>query len=87
MEQQKTPLWFKILALVLMLPVFGLPTLLSGLDGAENAVRLLVWLYPAYVILSGICALLCYRSRPELAWILLILMLLSHAGVYYLALH
>lgn len=84
--ESETPLWFKILVVVLMMPVAGLPTLLSSMGGVENPVKMLIWLYPAYVLVTGICATMCYRSRRELSWILLVLMLLSHLGVYYLAL-
>lgn len=80
-----TPLWFKILTIILMLPAAGFPLLLST-AGADSPIKLLLWLYPAYVIVSGVCAIMCYQSRNEISWILLALMLLSHAGIYYLAL-
>ncbi len=79
MEERKTPWWFKLLVVVMMVPVLGFPTLLSAADVAETPVTLLGWLYPACVLLSGVCAWICYRQRPELAWILLVLMALSNA--------
>lgn len=85
MEENKMPLWVKVLIVVMMLPLVGFPSLLSGLP-EDHTVRLLVWLYPVYVIISGICAWMCWRQRPEITWILLILMLLSNLGVFYLAL-
>lgn len=84
--ESKTPLWFKIIVIVLMLPLIGFPTLLTGMGELDDTVRMLLWLYPLYVLVTGICATMCYPSRRELAWILLAVMLLSHAGIYYLAL-
>lgn len=100
MENDKTPipLWFKLMVIVLTLPAAGFPILVSAADtvqsassvfpaiGEENPVRLLAWLYPAYMAASAICSWMCWRQRREMSWILLALMLLSTASVYYLTL-
>ena len=40
------------------------------------------WLYPAYVVISGICAWMCYPRRRALAWILVALVLLTDIGLF-----
>lgn len=79
----KTTLWFKILTIVLMMPLAMFPAYLGSIP-ADGTARLLVWLYPAYVIATGICAWLSYPRRPEVAWILLVLLALSHAAMFIL---
>ncbi len=79
------PFWVKALIVAMMLPLAGYILLLSGLPD-DHTVRLLVWFYPAYIIASGVCAWMCWKERPEITWILLVIMLLSNSGIYYLAL-
>ena len=85
MPENAIPAWMKVLIVALALPVAGFPLLLADAPD-EGAVRLLVWLYPAYVAASAVCAWICYGQRREVTWILLALMALSHFSVYYLAL-
>jgi len=51
----------------------------------DATVRALIWLYPIYVVLSGLLAWQCYGRRTVMSWIILVLMLLTHASFYYLA--
>lgn len=81
----KTPIWMTVIIIVAMLPVFLFPTLLGMLPPDSEGVRAIVWCYPFYVIMSGFLAYVSYGSRPEMSWILLILMVLSHAAVWMLA--
>jgi len=85
MEENKMPIWIKALIVLMMLPVAGFFLLLTGLP-ADHTVRMLIWFYPAYIIASGVCAWMCWKQRPEITWILLLLMLLSTLSIYYLAL-
>lgn len=75
--------WFRLLVIVLALPLAGYPALLSGADDADPALSTLVWLYPAYVVCAAVCAWMCYPRRKDVAWILLALMLLTQIGMYY----
>lgn len=78
-----TPWWFKVLVIVCALPVLASPFLLA--DAPEDGIaHSLVIFYPAYVIVAAICALICYGRRPEVSWILVVLMLLTHAGMWVL---
>lgn len=80
------PLYMKIIIIVAALPVLAFPWLLSAdrAGGTEN--EALVWFYPIYVLAAALCAWIVYGRRPELSWILVVLMLLTHAGIWYLAL-
>ncbi len=78
------PLWVKILIIVLILPVFSTPALLSALPQGHDEWRTIVWGYPFYLLLSGWLAWISYNSRPSIAWILMILMVLSTVAMWYL---
>ena len=65
-------------------PGLCFPWALSLADAGDSVVRWLVWLYPAYVLLSGLLAWQCYGRRSVLTWIVLTLLVLSHAGMYTL---
>lgn len=73
----------KIAIIAAALPVLAYPALLSRCPDEPTA-ALLVKLYPAYVLGAAICAWLCMRKRAEMTWILLVLMLLSHAAMWLL---
>lgn len=83
LPENPIPTGFKIADIVSALPVLMFPWLLTGTPpGGEY--RTLLWLYPFYVLLSAWCAWKCYSTRAALAWILLILMWLTHAAVAYM---
>lgn len=82
-RQRHAPAWMTVLIIVCMLPVLAFPSLLA-MSPADPGAGALIWLYPFYVIASGVCAWICYPARKEICWILLILMLLSHAAMWAL---
>lgn len=43
-----------------------------------------LWIYPFYVLLAGFCAWKCVVARAALAWIIVVLMLFSHAAMWIL---
>ena len=65
------------------LPVLYTPFLMADAP-KEGMAHNLVLFYPAYVIVSAICALICYGKRPEVSWILVALMLLTDIGMWVL---
>lgn len=77
------PVWIRIIIIFCILPVLSFPSLIA-MTQSDTASRTLVWLYPFYVIASGICAWICYGQRREMTWILIVLMLLSHVAVHIL---
>lgn len=80
---QPVPLWFKVLAAVLCLPVLALPRLIS-LCPPDTTAQALLWLYPFFVVLCAWLAAACYGRRPELSWVLLFVLVLSHGAMWLL---
>ncbi len=78
-----TPRWFTLLAVVLVLPLFQLPLLLSRCPDS-SPVRTILFIYPFYAVAAAYLAWQCYPQRKALAWILLILLILSHMATWML---
>ncbi len=83
MNKEKTPWWVTAIIILAMTPALVLPLSASDMPDAGTP-RYLLWFYPAYVIATGVCAYLTYPSRSYLTWILLVLLLMSHAAMYLL---
>ncbi len=84
-RRNNSPLWFKILVLVLLLPLFSWPGIMTDiLNGSEerNSATLLVLLFPIYAILSAYYAYRCYDDRRELSWILIGILVLSYIAAF-----
>lgn len=84
-RRNNSPLWFKILVLVLLLPLFSWPGIMTDiLNGSEerNSTTLLVLLFPIYAILSAYYAYRCYDDRRELSWILIGILVLSYIAAF-----
>lgn len=80
-----TPAWFAIVTVVAALPVFQLPVLLGNCgDGTDLKIWLM--LYPVYVVAAAWVAWRSYAVRPVLAWIIIALMLLTHAAIFLMVL-
>lgn len=77
------PWWAKVLVVVCMLPALDMPWLLAG-NPATDTARTLLWLYPAFALLCGICAWLAWARSRQLSFILLALLLLSHGAMWLL---
>lgn len=86
MAEKQKKIWITVLIVICMLPVLTFPSMLS-LTHADTPARSLAWFYPIYVIASGVCARICWPDRKEITWILLIMMILSHIGMWFLVLN
>lgn len=82
--RRRAPLWVDIVIILCMLPVFSLPSLLSACPAGNDMARTLLWCYPVYVAAAGWLAWICWDERPYMTWILLVLMVLSHASAWAL---
>lgn len=84
---RRPPGWVTAVIVVAMLPALAFPTML-GLTPASPAglVKLMVWGYPLYVLVTGWVAWYCYDQRPWLCWVLVGVMLLTHAAMWALVL-
>lgn len=81
-RQQRPPVWFTAVCIVAALPVLAFPTVLAA---APQAHSLIIKLWPVYAIASAWLAWFIYPQRRSLAWILVVLTLLSHAAIACLA--
>lgn len=79
-----TPKWMIVLIVIILLPVFQFPFLLSDCPDIP-IVRALLWIYPFYCLVAAYLAYQCYPQRHALVWILLLLMIMSHVSVWLLA--
>ncbi|MDE5942245.1 MAG: hypothetical protein K2H14_09055 [Muribaculaceae bacterium] len=81
---RRVPWWMWAVILLCMAPGLVFPFTVSLLTDANPLVRALTWFYPAYVIVSGLLAWQCYGRRTVMSWIVLVLLVLSHACFYYM---
>lgn len=77
------PWWFKVLAVVLCLPLLAFPRLVS-LCPPDTSAETMLWIYPFFTLLSAWLALACYGRRHELSWVLMGVLLLSHGAMWLL---
>ncbi|MDE7467245.1 MAG: hypothetical protein K2M61_02700 [Muribaculaceae bacterium] len=81
--------WFVALMLAVELPSFiFIPQAFravrdTGWPGANDS----EWLFPAYVVLSAVLALICYPGRRTVAWMLLALVVLTDIFILILILN
>lgn len=76
---------FAIILVILTLPVFSTPAILGAAPSSDSPLVIFGWLYPFYLIVSALLAWRVFPSRPDLAWILVILMAMSTAAMWWLA--
>ncbi len=82
--QGRTPVWMTVLIILMVIPVVPFYILTGASDANTEEIRYLIKIFPAFVILSGVCAYLSYPGRRELAWILIVLLALSYLAMWYL---
>lgn len=80
----RVPWWMTAVIILCMIPGLGFPAIVSLIESSNPIVQGLTWLYPAYVLVSGFLAWQCYGRRTYMSWIVLALLLLSHACFYLL---
>lgn len=84
---QQTPRWKKLLIGLSLLPLLWWPVSLLH-DSAfvfNGTKRLLMILFPFYAIGSIALAWHCRNERPEVMWILIIVLWLSYASIFAIA--
>lgn len=82
--KQRPPLWFAIIVIIVLLPVFCFPQLLATVAPGDDNMLTFVWIYPFYMLLSAWLAYSAFSSRPYISIILLVLMALSTVAVWLL---
>ena len=83
MKVMGRPLWATLFALACLVPLAFYPLLLSRVD---PQLMVFVKLYIPYTLLTAWLAWLCWPRRREMYWILLLLLLLTHAAMWLPAL-
>ncbi len=83
---RRVPWWMLAIIIICALPVLAFPTMLSWSGTAISDHRVMLWMYPFYVLLASFLAWKCYGERTALTWILLALILLTHAAMWQLVL-
>lgn len=86
-SRQRPPVWMTVLIILFLLPAFSFPVLATNIPAGNDAVKTFVWLYPFYMVLSAWLAWSAWPGRPYISWILLVLMAMSTAAVWILALN
>lgn len=82
-KQQKFPLWAKLMIIISATPIITLPYTISQCDDITYEIfKIFFFLYPIYVITSAIMSWICYKSRPEISIVLIILMILTHIAIW-----
>ena len=79
----RAPWWFTVLLILFSLPALLLSNPASKVlaGGGWLSSDFSSWLYPAYVVIAGVCSWICYATRRVLAWILFGLIVLTDAGL------
>lgn len=77
----RRPWWFVVLLIVLVLPSFSMPWLLSDAP-ARSLLHFLIKWFPAFLLLSAFCSWMAYPQRRDVAWILVALMVVSSVAVF-----
>lgn len=77
-----TPEWWFIAVLVLItLPLVLLPGVVAAVPAGYDELRTLLRLYPLYVLVADWAAWVCFWPRRLMAWIMVALVVMSHAAV------
>ena len=87
MEHEHTPRWKKLVIWLSLLPLLWWPVSILH-DSAylwDGTKRLLMILFPFYALGSVMLAWHCRNERPEVMWILLILLWFSYAAIFAVA--
>ena len=83
--KKKFPLWVKLVIVLSALPVAVLPIIVTDCSASQyEEIRLFIMIYPLYVVASAVMAWVCYRQRPEISIILVVLMILTHIAMWML---
>lgn len=77
--------YFNILAILAALPALSTPLMMSMATEGYEFKKYFIFFYPIYVIVAAFLACQCYRmERRIVAWILLILMILTDITMWQL---
>lgn len=79
----KAPRWSAWVAVAVCLPLVSMPWLISD-SAPDRSTEVMLWLYPLVVVLGAFCAWKSMPERPEVFWILILVIALVHAAMWVL---
>ncbi len=82
----RPPAWFIILLIVIFLPAAATPWLLAEIPVDMEELKILIRLYPLYVLVADWFAYICWYPRRLMSWIMVALVIMSHIAIGTMAL-
>ncbi|MDE6266161.1 MAG: hypothetical protein K2M07_02285 [Muribaculaceae bacterium] len=77
--------YFYILVILAALPALSTPLMISAATEGYEFKKYFIFFYPVYIIVAAFLSWQCYRlERKAVAWILLILMILTDITIWQL---
>ena len=77
-DNRRPPMWMTVIMIVMLLPLFSWPFVVSDYPEGKDEYLVLLYLFPIYALLSVYCAYKTYVARKELSIIILSLLMLSY---------
>ena len=86
-QTEKTPRWKKLLIGFSLLPLLWWPVSLLHDTGyiMSGTERVLMMIFPFYALISVALAWHCRNERPEVMWVLMLVLWLSYAAMFTVA--
>lgn len=87
MNTTPRPWWLALIVIVLLLPAFAIPELLTmqAADAGNpnpGAVRALTWIFPLVCVAYAILIWLSWPTRPFISWMLIVMSALTSAAIF-----
>ena len=77
-DNRRPPMWMTVIMIVMLLPLFSWPFVVSDYPEGKDEYLVLIYLFPIYALLSVYCAYKTYVARKEFSIIILSLLMLSY---------
>lgn len=65
-DNRRPPMWMTVIMIVMLLPLFSWPFVVSDYPEGKDEYLVLIYLFPIYALLSVYCAYKTYVARKEL---------------------
>lgn len=77
----RRPWWFTAILIILVFPAFFLPWVMAEAPQGSTLQLMVKW-FPAFLLLAAFCAWFSYPQRKDVAWILVMIMVLATGTLY-----
>ncbi|MCM1336639.1 MAG: hypothetical protein NC187_03075 [Candidatus Amulumruptor caecigallinarius] len=87
MNTSPRPWWLAVIVIILLLPAFAIPELLTLQSEAAgnpfpDTVKALTWLFPLVCVAYAILIWLCWPTRRFISWMLVVMSALTSAAIF-----